>query len=1008
MQTPNGSLKSSKFSELSKIVPQLTPYDSKFQSVSDDQSKLAAGVITLQSQVCRYLSQIVNQMQIYARDKSSSKLRTRGTAGLQQLLDKDSRVISDEHVINMIPSLRDSSPMVREATLSLLSNCLAKEPSLERHVLPQILEMTTDPSNGPKKKAIKLLKEIYLRSTSKQVRLKIAAPLLLPSQDDENAISELGRNVLEEIWLTSANANVKSDDSQHRLNRAQRAAFMVDLLESVEKSTIHLEAFEKFFVHCLSPEAKGPAANLKICGQLVADLVDEVIDPGNGTDTKSQARVMNTLSVFAKIRPTLFTVDHLRHLKLYIKTIVNNDDVALVRPTVVIFRHVLPTLPPLQHAFAEEIRASLMRNVPKLAKCASMAWPTSRETLLDVIHCLWAISEMPGMDADKIFATVCSVICNLRPLLASTKEQAAENNDRILSYLILLGAFGQVCSLDRQAESFITKLRTFISRNEAVKKQMEPLLNQKNPPPPSLLLLDTVRPFTMQTWELKFREQALQSMGGICQQSPEHFMRGEVEKVVKLVFINEGNDSLRHIALSFFRQFFSVAERRSETGAQIATGKGAANGSARLETSFTATGNDHATLHLAQKFLEYFVKAALENKNDSAVIATDIIASISRQGLVHPKECGAALVALATSPNPSLARVAADEHRRIHEKQESYLEKEYMQAIYMAFKYQLNMFNDPHGMVEATHTPKLAKLFEALKTGKKASLKKFITNFCKQVDFDFAKLDVNGTIPEAILYARFCLENLALLDFPHQEELAVFLNAVEAMVLNTTGPAIGVVIADELPKQYMNVAQPPPQDMFQQQMLEANGIREMPPMLPAAVPTTSQLAPPVIDDGRLRQITIACMILQMVWETRTFVRRCYSVKSNAPISQKDYIKPAHRNNLVTGKEIWERFQTIMRALDSRESMVKQCYDFADLLDIDRETFIDTEGDDTLGAGYETPNENGEDGTPLPTSGRGRKRKSNVSLGNTPKKARRPSGSKKKRNSRTPDGDGDSD
>ncbi|KAG9194655.1 hypothetical protein G6011_04690 [Alternaria panax] len=979
----------------------------KFQSVSDDESKLAAGVITLQSQVCRYLSQIVNHMQIYARDKSPPKLKTRGIGGLQQLLEKDSRLVPNEHIINMIPLLRDNSPMVREAALSFFSSCLARDSSLERHVLPQVLEMTTDPSNGPKKRAIKLLKEIYLRSASKQDRLKIAAQLLLPSQDNDNTVSELSRNGLEEIWLTDANANAKTEDSQHRLNRVQRAAFMVDLLESVEKSTAHLEAFEKFFIHCLSPEAKGPAANLKICGQLVADLVDEVIDPGNGTDTKSQARVMNTLSVFAKIRPTLFTVDHLRHLTLYIKTIVNTEDVALVRPTVVIFRHVLPTLPPLQHEFANEIRVSLMRNVPKLARCASMAWLRSRETLLDVIHCLWAISRMPKMDADQILTTVCSVICNLRPLLSATKEQAAANNDRILSYLILLGAFGQVCSLDQQTELFIGKLRTSISKNEAVKKQMEPLLNQKNPPPPSLLLLDTVRPFTMQTWELKVREQALQSMGGICQQSPEHFMRGEVEKVVQLVFVNEGNDSLRHIALSFFRQFFSVAERRSETGAQIATGKGASNGSARLETSFTATGNDHATLHLAVQFLGYFVKAALQNKNDSAVIATDIIASISRQGLVHPRECIPALVALTTSPNPSLARVAADEHRRIHEKLESHLESEYKQAIRMAFEYQLNMFNDPHGMVEATHTPKLAKLFEALKTGEKASLKKFITIFCKQIDFDLAKLDMSGYKPDAVLYARFCLENLALLDFPQQGELAVFLNAVEAMVLNTTGPAIGVIIADELPKQYMTVTQPASPNMFQQQMLEASGISQMPPMLSAAVSTAP--VPPAIDDGRLRQITKVCMILQMVWETRTFVRRCYSVKSNAPISRKDYLKPANRNNLVTGKEIWERFETIMRALDSRESMVKQCYDFAELLDVDRETFIDAEGDDTLGGGYETPNENGEDGTLLPTSGRGRKRKSNMSLGNTPKKARgRPSVSKKKRNSRTPDGDGDSD
>lgn len=966
-------------------------------------------------------------MQLYAQDKISPKLRSRGTAALQQLLDKDPRVISEGHVINMISSLKDSSPMVREATLSLLSNCLAKEPSLERHVLPQILDMTTDPSNGPKKKAIKLLKEIYLRSTSKQVRLKIAAPLLLPSQDDESAIAELGRNVLEEIWLTGASPGNKTDDSQNRLNREQRAAFMVDLLESVGQSTVHLEAFEKFFIHCLSPEAKGPAANLQICGELVADLVDEVIDPGNGTDTKSQTRVMNTLSVFARIKPTLFSVDYLQHLKLYIKTIVNTDDVALVRPTVVIFRHVLPTLSSLQHAFAEEIRGSLMRNVPKLAKFASLGWPTSRETLLDVVHCLWAISGMSSIGAEKILVTTCSVISQLRPLLPSAqilasakssesakeKEEATKLKEKILSYLILLGAFGQVCSLDEHAEPFIAKLRATINKNEALKKQMEPSLSQKSPPPPSLLLLDTVRPFTMQAWELDIREQALQSMGGICQQSPEHFMRAEVEKVVKLVFINEDNHTLRHVALSFFRQFFTVAERRSETGAQIAVGKGAVNGSARLETSFTATGNDQATLHLAQRFLEDFVKAALQNKNELAVIATDIIASISRQGLVHPKECGAALVALATSPNKSLAQVAGDEHRRIHEKQESYLEKEYMQAIHMAFRYQLDLFNDPRGMVEATHTPKLTKLFEALKTGKKASLKKFIVNFCKQIDFDLSKLDASGPAPEAILYARFCLENLALLDFPHQEELAVFLNAVEAMVLNTTGPAVGVVIAEELPKQYIQLEIPQPMDPFQQQMLAGGGMNGMPlpQPLPPAVQTISQLAPPTIDDGRLRQIATACIILQMVWETRSFIRRWYGIKHNGPISQKEYAKSATRNHLATtGKDLFERLSGAMQALDTRESMVKQCYDFADLLDIDRETFIDADGDDTLDAGYETPNEDGENSMPIPTSGRGRKRKSNFSLGgSTPKKARgRPPGSKKKRSSRTPDGEDDSD
>jgi cohesin loading factor subunit SCC2 len=153
------------------------------------------------------------------------------------------------------------------------------------------------------------------------------------------------------------------------------------------------------------------------------------------------------------------------------------------------------------------------------------------------------------------------------------------------------------------------------------------------------------------------------------------------------------------------------------------------------------------------------------------------------------------------------------------------------------------------------------------------------------------------------------------------------------------------------------------------------------------------------------------MILRMVWETRCFIRRVYNLhKVKGGIPHKDHVKPAQRNNFVSGKELWETFTPIMNALDSRESMIKICYDVADILNIDQEVEVDTDGhDDEFGGGYDTPT--GEDeALAVPTSGRGRKRKSNVSLGNTPKKARgRPAGMKnKKRSSKTPDLDDDSD
>ncbi|KAH8728819.1 sister chromatid cohesion protein-like protein Mis4 [Phaeosphaeriaceae sp. PMI808] len=984
----------------------------KFQAITDTQSKLAAGIVTLQNQVCRFVPHIVNIMLGSTRDKGSSKLRSRGMTGLEQLIHKDPRVITEGHVKGMVDNFSDASPMVRESTLSLISTCLEHQPSLEPHFLPSILRLTSDPSNGPKKKAIKLLKEVYNGPSSQENKLKIIANLLLPTQDDEKAISELSRNVLEEMLLTSSKSNARNDDNLLKFDRAKRATLIIDTVQLIHAHPVHLEAFQKFFIHVLSPDAKAPSVNLSVCKNLVADMIDEVISPETGSDAKSQARIMTALSIFAKVKSTLFTVDQIQLLKLYIKEIATPEDLGLVQPTVVIFRHVFATLHSLQHSFAEEVRASLMRNISKLASWASRD-SASRDTLIDVAHCLWTVTPMVEQGPLKLCTTITSIICQLRPLASCTKQEAAEKRGKITSYLILLGTFGKVCSFDQYIDIFrertATQARTFVAKKLATAQQLEPLLSPSSAA--SLILLDTVRPFTMQTWEMSIREHALRSVGGICQESPKLFMRAEIEKVFKLVFINGDNDQLRRVALAAYNEYFTFAERRSETGAEIAVGKGAATGSARLETSFVANENDTATLHLAQRFLQNFVDTALKHDNDLAVLATNIVASISRQGLVHPKECGAALVALGTSGNEKIAQTASTEHKRIHEKQESYLEKEYMQSIRMAFKYQIEVFYDPHGMREGTYSPKLVRLFEALKKGKKVTFKKFINNICKQVDFNLSKLDTSGDSPDSVLFARFCLENIALLDFPQLEELAICLNAVEAIVLKNTGPTVALAIETEMPKQFVQTEQLPVPHMLEQQLGEATGAEVSFPSFINPIAPSSQLAQPTIDDARLRQITVACMILQMAWETRTFIRRCYNLhKLNGRIPQKDYIKPAQRNNFVSGKELWERLTPIMGALDTRSSMIKTCYDFADLLEIDREAQVDEEEDDNdAGAGYETPPEGNDTGVPFPTSGRGRKRKSNVGMGNTPKKARRPSGTKqRKRTSKTPDDEDDED
>lgn len=992
---------------------------SKFQVVSESQAKLAAGIITLQALVCKELQRTVHFMVHYTRDKASSKLRSRGMTGLEQLIERDPRVVDEGTVKALAISLHDPSPMVREHTLGLIAQCLEHEPNLEGDILQNILQLTTDPSNGPKKKAIKLLKGLYLGTPSKKNKLQIATHLLLPSQDDEKAIAELGRAVLEELWLTPASSAARSDDNQVKLVRTQRASFMTEVVWAIREQPVHLEAFEKFFAYALSGEAKARSSNVRLCKELVVELFEAVVD---GDAKASQAQFLSTLSVFAKVDSTLFTMAQVSLLAFYTKNLVKADELARIQPIVTIFRHTFPTLPFLDLEFAEAVRANMMQMVNKLAQWASQDHTVSQDTLNDVAHCLWIVSPMVDAGLLKLFRLMFGLLCKLVPMATYPKEAIAVKSNAVCSYLVLLGTFGKICPLDEHADQFMPKLTVYARERVQKKEEFDALVSLiRGSPSVSVLLLNTVRPFTKQIHNMSIQEHALRSLGGICQQSPELFMRQEVEVLIRSVFLNQDkqdNDRLMLVVLSAFEVYFTRAERRSETGSAIAVGEGAVNGSARLDSSYAATATDAATTHVAKRFLQSFKDVALKRSDTLAETATNIIASISRAGLEHPKECGAALVALSTSLNPRIAQVAAVEHKRIHEKQESYLEKEYVQAVRMAFVYQRDVFDDPHGMLQSNHSPKLGHLFDALKGGKKVTFKKFVDNLSRKLAFHLEKLDTSGSIPDDVLFARFCLENLGLIDFPTLDMVASIIDNLEAIVLKDAGPLVAGDIDKELPR---------PVEMPQQSLVSHNLNEQLQAMVveqgmgqPLApfLPSTAQPAPFEISDERLRKLAVACMILHMVWETRTFIRRCYNVhKYGDRITQKDYAKPAQRNNFIPSKDLWDRLIPIMSTLESRETMMKSCYSFSELLNVDREVKVgeDEDGLDAalLDAGYETPTENGDDvrrSVSVPGSGRGRKRKNNTSLTNTPKKARgRQSGTKsKKRSSGTPDDDDDSD
>jgi cohesin loading factor subunit SCC2 len=864
--------------------------------------------------------------------------------------------------------------------------------------LGYILNLVADSATAPKKKAIRLLKDIYFTTTETDKKVKIATELLLPIMDDDKAIAELTRHTFEEIWLAPAKGNPTTDESHLRLGRATLIELLICTVQNIQNRPIHLQAFEAFFSMVLSPTAKTSADNFKCCKELVAGMVENVIGTDSATAEKTQARTLQTLGIFAKVSPSLFSADQVQLLTLYVKNLATTDDLAVFHPTVVIFRYVFPALSTLQESFLEEVYDSLRKVVPKIATQVATGNVNYKKTLWDVAHCMWTISPLvkgnpPNTKSglERLIHLVSQVLVQLEPISYSSSPKA-EPSRKIISFLTILGIFGNVCDLDAHVDLFKSSLMMVTNKEIANKKatpERERRLTGWKGHSVAVLLLDVCLPFTRQAWDADVRAQALCSIGEICRQKTRHFTRADIEKAFKLPFINR-DAKLMRVALAQFRDFLEAAERRSDTGAEIAVGEGAVHGQERLATSFAASDNDHATTQIARTFLEHIIQTALGKDKELALPATRILVSISRQGLLHPKECGAALVALSTSRWSDIALPASSEHHKIHLQHETMFEKEYVSAVGLAFRYQRDVFEDPRGAIDGTYKPKMQLLFEAFKLGTRKTLKKFISNLLGQLDFDVAKLDVAGEVPESVLYARFCLENCALFDYAKVDEVAHVILTIENIVLKHSGPSVALAIETEIPSQEIAPGH--------------DDVTGGPDMNGSAEGLAAS-----ITEERLRRLTSASINLHMMWETRIFLRRVYNLQGK--LAMKDIQKPATRMNFITGKEIWERFNSLVAALDTSEAMRKQCRDFAEIINIDREHAVDEDDADATeqlaraAADYETPDEKEPGDEPAPTSGRGRKRKSSAGLSSTPKKPRRrPAGSKSKikRSSRTPD------
>ena len=878
---------------------------------------MAYGLTILNMGFCKAFERILKIL-LDSMGSEQVTVRNRGLKGVVQMLEKDPSILDRGAYITrpIIKCISDSSSMVRDSALTLVGKCVLMRPGFEDEMCRSILACANDPAIGVRKRSMRLLKDIYGRKSRTNLKTVIADNLLHRAKDGDESVSELARQLFEEIWFAPFYnlAAAGADTVAEKLALKEQVTLIIHM---VKRSAKVMPVLDFLLQALLSDSSKNAPANFRVCKAMVSAMFDGLIHQEELPQGPGQQFILETLTIFAKANPKLFTAEQLQHLQPYVENLSNADDLLLFRAVVVIFRYVLPHISVTLSGFLADIQTALLKSLAKFAEAE----------LNEVVPCLWTISNALKNTA-KLVRASCSIFTGIPGVhdVTSAGKDPGTVLPRVKNYMRIAGYIGKYWDLENEQEAFREKFPWW--KGSSV----------------SGLMVERIAPYANPKQPHEMRAMALESIGLICQTWPQEFLRPHTKSAFEKVF-EEGNPAFQRIVLLNFRDFFVRQEQRSEQKADTVETSELIPEQSRLKDSKASSKSDTETASslIAQEFLKHILRIALASQDAYALAATEVLATISRQGLTHPRECGPALVALGTSTNKLIADTAFEEYRRLHQQQESLLEKEYIKSVQEAFVYQRDVVKDPRGATLKLYVAKLHSLFEVIKMGKGKYQKKFLKKLCAKIDFDLSKLDLPSEPPEQVELARFLVENIAFFEYGRIDDLLHTISCMESVI---TGTGAGVAHAIEA-------------EMFKVET-ESNGTKI------GQSTNSTTLRDQSFGPQRLQQLASASVILSMLMATRRFLQRAFGLtpsqqrrESKVKASVKDLNKAPSRVHSVTGDKLWEEVSEIMSGLSSREAMMRQCKEFYEHLAVDDEIRVpagdvgeDSRRSDTPSPGYD--------------------------------------------------------
>lgn len=743
-------------------------YDSLLVVVSEDSIKLNRALNSDKDllSVSYYVSVLLSQgllnlydsflaTVIYSLESNKIKSKTRAIKILTSLIDKDPLLLVSPRIQESISKrLLDSSPLVRDAVIDLISQYMNSRPEVIEKFQRPITYRLNDDSVQVRKRVLKISKEMYFRSEEKDTKCHIAAKILRKLDDVDAGIRELAKSTIFDFWFISLLSEIRGQEATSIISSVlKRCEIMMEVVSLGGKNSQYFEQFlEESVIRSKDPEILN-------CLHLYIDkTLDFIIDHSDTEEQTNVEKALIFITTFVKCDGTLLNQDQLIALQPYI--IDRSSSEKMYYYCLEILKYVLPSVKSLRPDFVDPVQSYLLRQLTKF----------NVVELHEAMPCIWRLCKMKK-NSFKLANAAISCIKLLQEFMESSKMEIDDKEKEKLKRLLhLLGCFGTYCKFEDTREIF-EKSGLNMKENETV--------------------LSFISKFLLFFCKIKFdasiRNVAIMNVMHICGSHPKLFLSDPILKILDRE-LKGGELSIQYTIVEGIMRFLESEERNSadrngidqKSSREIKLDISAFHGDERLYFK------DGISTALAQRYFNNVLELCLNDDDKNSLLAAKCLQIIVHLGVANPKLCVPTVIALESSTNPSILRIATDVHNHIYSKYESLTDSCYGKGIKTAIEFRRRVSNN------YLHEKQFFNILYSVVRGNFSSRKKFIQSLISMFKFN-----TNNPDPESNKYQRdsivFISLNIASLNLASLEEVLLLIDGLDKLILREVMDLVGEV-----------------------------------------------------------------------------------------------------------------------------------------------------------------------------------------------------------------------